>query len=93
MLRAASWPKEGSDPCQQGYLHVILKPMTAHDLLVIEYIKPKILVMKKALLLTSFKEIEQFNRNFHCIGTEAIGDGGRTCFRIRRVEARRWQKR
>src|SRR5215469_15181773 len=73
-LRMASWPKEGSDPCQHGYLHVKLKDRTAHDLIVVEYIRRENFVVKKVLLVTSFKEIERFNRNFHCCKLEMAAE-------------------
>ena len=88
--RAASRPKEGFDPCQQLYLHVKLKPGVAHDLILIEYIRRENVIVKKAVLVTSFKILKQFNLNFLCIGAKTIGNGGRKRFCIFRVEACRW---
>jgi len=88
--RAASRPKEGFDPCQQLYLHVKLKPGVAHDLILTEYIRRENVIVKKAVLVTSFKIPKQFNLNLLCIGAKTIGNGGRKRFCICRVEACRW---
>ena len=51
-----------------------LKPRTAHDLIVLEYISRKNLVMEKALLLTFFKENRtiQSEHSLHLMAAELV---------------------